>query len=281
MQRVFNTLPSLAPPPPSNDTFIGEEAGVNATGSSNTFVGYQSGFNTIIGDFNIYIGNKGIPVGNNESGIIRIGDVQTDTYIAGIYSSIATMVPGDLVVCIKPSGELYGAAYHTDCTSSSRRFKENILDMGDSSSKLLNLRPVTFFYKSQFDDGSHALQYGLIAEEVAKVYPEMAAYDKDGQPYAVRYQMLAPMLLNEFQKQHVVLATQQDEMTALREQTEAQQQQMLAQQQEIEGLKSQLQLQNAAFQDRLLRLESLVARQMQTAADKPAPATTPATGGLQ
>ena len=112
----YFTVPGA--PPPSNDTFIGEEAGVNATGSSNTFVGYQSGFNTIIGDFNIYIGNKGIPVGNNESGIIRIGDVQTDTYIAGIYSSIATMVPGDLVVCIKPSGELYGAAYHTDCDSS-------------------------------------------------------------------------------------------------------------------------------------------------------------------
>ena len=57
--------------------------------------------------------------------------------------------------------------------------------------------------------GSHSLQYGLIAEEVAKVYPEMVAYDKDGQPYTVKYQLLAPMLLNEFQKQHAVVTAQQ------------------------------------------------------------------------
>ena len=73
--------------------------------------------------------------------------------------------------------------------------------MGDSSSKLLQLRPVTFLYKPEYDDGSHALQYGLIAEEVAKLYPEMVGYDKDGQPRSVKYQSLAPMLLNEVQKQ--------------------------------------------------------------------------------
>jgi hypothetical protein len=84
---------------------------------------------------------------------------------------------------------------------SSRRFKEQITDMGDSSSKLFELRPVNFFYKPRYDDGSHALQYGLIAEEVAKVYPEMVAYDKDGQILTVKYQMLAPMLVNELQKQ--------------------------------------------------------------------------------
>ena len=84
-------------------------------------------------------------------------------------------------VCVDPNGTL-GT---TGCTSapSSRRFKEQIADMGDSSSKLLQLRPVTFFYKPQYDDGSRTLQYGLIAEEVAKVYPEMAVYDKDSQPY--------------------------------------------------------------------------------------------------
>ena len=90
--------------------------------------------------------------------------------------------------------------------SSSRRFKEQILDMGEGSSRLFQLRPVTFFYKPQYDDGSHTLQYGLIAEEVAKVYPDMVAYDKDGQPYTVKYQYLAPMLLNELQKQHAVIA---------------------------------------------------------------------------
>ena len=80
--------------------------------------------------------------------------------------------------------------------------------MGDSSSKLLQLRPVTFLYKPQYDDGSHALQYGLIAEEVAKVYPDMVGYDKDGQPSSVKYQSLAPMLLNEVQKQNAQLQNQ-------------------------------------------------------------------------
>jgi hypothetical protein len=68
--------------------------------------------------------------------------------------------------------------------------------------KLLQLRPVNFFYKPQYDDGSHLLQYGLIAEEVAKVYPEMVAYDNDGQLLTVKYQLLAPILLNEVQKQN-------------------------------------------------------------------------------
>ena len=81
--------------------------------------------------------------------------------------------------------------------------------MDDSTNALMKLRPVTFFYKSQYDDGSHTLQYGLIAEEVAEVYPDLVAYDKDGQPYTVKYQYLAPMLLNELQKQHAVVAAQQ------------------------------------------------------------------------
>jgi hypothetical protein len=70
------------------------------------------------------------------------------------------------------------------------------------------LHPVNFFYKPQYDDGSHLLQYGLIAEDVAKVYPEMVAYDKDGQLLTVKYQMLAPMLLNEVQKQNAQLQSQ-------------------------------------------------------------------------
>ncbi|MGD0932869.1 MAG: tail fiber domain-containing protein, partial [Candidatus Korobacteraceae bacterium] len=101
---------------------------------------------------------------------------------------------------------------------SSRRFKDSIADMADSSSKLFQLRPVTFFYKPQYDDGTHTLQYGLIAEEVAKVYPEMAVYDKDGQPYTVKYQLLAPMLLNELQKQHALVSAQQDVIQTQQEQ---------------------------------------------------------------
>ena len=114
--------------------------------------------------------------------------------------------------------------------------------MGDSTNGLMKLRPVTFFYKPEYENGQHTLQYGLIAEEVAKVYPELVAYDKDGKPYTVRYQYIATMLLNEVQKQY--------------HRAEAQAEVIKAQQQEIDGLQQQLQVQNAALQERLSRLEA-------------------------
>jgi hypothetical protein len=85
---------------------------------------------------------------------------------------------------------------------SSRRFKEQIRDMGDSSSALMKLRPVTFLYKPEYDTGQRTQQYGLIAEEVARVYPDLVAYESDGKPYTVKYQYLTTMLLNEVQKQY-------------------------------------------------------------------------------
>ena len=93
-------------------------------------------------------------------------------------------------------------------TPSSRRFKEQIADMGDSSSKLLQLRPVTFLYKPQYDDGSHAAAIRPHRRRSRQVYPDMVGYDKDGQPSSVKYQSLAPMLLNEVQKQNAQLQNQ-------------------------------------------------------------------------
>jgi len=74
--------------------------------------------------------------------------------------------------------------------------------MGDSSSALMKLRPVTFLYKAEYDKGQRTLQYGLIAEEVAAVYPDLVAYDPEGKPYTIKYQYLTTMLLNEVQKQY-------------------------------------------------------------------------------
>ena len=134
--------------------------------------------------------------------------------------------------------------------------------MGDSTSALMKLRPVTFLYKPEYDKGPRTLQYGLIAEEVAEVYPDLVAYEEDGKPYTVKYQYLTTMLLNEMQKQYhraeaeAVVNTQQGE-------------QIEAQRQEIDTLKAQLRLQNAAFQERLSRLESMVGTQTQIAADLP------------
>jgi hypothetical protein len=111
----------------------------------------------------------------------------------------------NLPICIDGNGTL-----GTNNCGNIPFFREQIADMGDRSSKLLELRPVTFFSKPQ-DAGSRELQYGLIPEEVAKIYPEMVGYDKDGKPASVKYQMLAPMLVNELQKQNAQIQFQQEE----------------------------------------------------------------------
>ena len=205
------------------NVFLGYLAGRSfASGSNNTFLGEQTGNNTASGDFNIYIGQQAGSTSSSpvpESNTIRIGrpNIYTDAYVQGIFSS----APGQSAnqeVCVDSAGKLWGTT--GTCATSSRRFKEQIADMGDSSSKLFELRPVTFVYKPRYDDGSHLRQYGLIAEEVAKVYPDMVVYDKDGQPYTVKYQMLAPMLLNELQKQNTQLQNQAEAIQAQQEQNQ-------------------------------------------------------------
>ena len=111
--------------------------------------------------------------------------------------------------------------------SSSRRVKDDITDMGAASGGLMNLRPVTFHYKSDRNPSGRTLQYGLIAEEVAEVYPGLVAHSADGQIETVMYQFLPPMLLNEYQKQARTIdaqqrmESQQRAIEALRAQVEA------------------------------------------------------------
>jgi hypothetical protein len=101
--------------------------------------------------------------------------------------------------------------------SSSRRYKEDIQDMADASDGLMRLRPVTFRYQKPFSDGSKSIQYGLIAEEVAEVYPDLVAQSADGQIETVKYQFLDTMLLNEVQKQHKEIYGLKEENDLLRE----------------------------------------------------------------
>ncbi len=250
------------------NTAVGISAlSINTTGNSNTAIGFGALTYNTTGDNNIAIGvdagsfttSNDIDIGSTgidgDSGVIRIGTAgtQTSAYVAGIYGK--TVGIGNYVVCVDSTGKL-GTSGGTGCsnTSSSRRFKEQITDMGDSSSKLFQLRPVTFFYKPQYDDGSHALQYGLIAEEVADLYPEMVGYDKDGQPASVKYQALAPMLLNELQKQNA----------ELRKETEDRRAGELRVQKQNAELESQVQLQqeeNRKLEDRLAALEALLSAQ--------------------
>jgi len=158
----------------------------NTTGTSNIGVGYAGGYNLTTGSNNIDIANVGVA---GESGVTRIGTAtkQKATYIAGIYG---TSVSGSAVM-ISSTGQL-------GVTVSSERFKTAISPMGERSAKLAHLRPVTFHLKT---DPRGALQYGLIAEEVAQVYPELVVRDSSGRIDGVRYDELAPMLLNEVQQQ--------------------------------------------------------------------------------
>ena len=223
------------------NVFEGMNAGLhNTTGSYNVFEGEYAGSSNTTGSYNIYIGNFGNQGNPGESNTIRVGDSSNQhfTFVAGIYG----VNNGGVPVYINANGQL-------GTISSSRLFKDNILDMNDASSKLYQLRPVTFHYKPQYDDGTHSLQYGLIAEEVAEVYPEMVAYDKDGKPYTVKYQLLAPMLLNELQKEHRVVSEQQNLI-------KTQQQQLQTQQAQLQTVAGEI----ADLQKQLSRLESLTAK---------------------
>jgi hypothetical protein len=189
----------------NNNTAVGANALGNASGAGNTALGRLAGYNITTGTNNIDIGNN--PPGN-ESNTIRIGSTQTKAFLAGVNG---VTVSSGTAVYIDSNGQL-------GTITSSVRFKEDVESMGEASEALMKLRPVTFHYKAPYDDGTHLLQYGLIAEEVAKVFPDLVQYDQQGKPFTVRYHEINTMLLNELQKQHGKVAEQQTEVTRLRSQ---------------------------------------------------------------
>ena len=147
------------------------------------------GGNLTIGDSNIDIGNAGVAA---EANTIRVGTQgnQRRAFIAGISGTAVTGSP----VVVNASGQLGVAA-------SSERFKDEIKRMDKASEAVLALQPVTFRYKKNIDpDG--VPQFGLVAEEVAKVNPDLVARDAKGEVYTVRYEAVHAMLLNEFLKEH-------------------------------------------------------------------------------
>jgi hypothetical protein len=226
----------------------------NTTGTNNIAIGPGALELLKTGTWNIKIGGFGsaytgaessnIIIGNDgqagESNTIRIGTsgtaaaAQSSTFIAGINGVTSS---GGTAVFVNTSGQL-GTA------TSSLRFKEDVENMADASAGLMQLRPVTFRYKPAYDDGSHLLQYGLIAEEVAAVYPKLVQYDEEGNPLAVRYHFVNAMLLNEVQKQHRAIEEQRgqametrSEVTELRAQVQA----LKAHLERLEALLRQLQ----------------------------------------
>ena len=169
----------------------------HATGQFNTAVGAFAASAKVTGDFNTYIGYAvANDVNNTESGTIRIADAgYSSRFFAGAVRGVTTGVANAVAVVIDGNGQL-------GTINSSRRYKEDIQDMGDASSGLLKLRPVTYRYTQAFADGSKPIDYGLIAEEVEEVYPDLVAHLKNGEVETVQYHKINAMLLNEVQKQH-------------------------------------------------------------------------------
>jgi hypothetical protein len=213
----------------------------NTTGIGNIALGNFAGANLTTGDNNIDIGNQGVA---GEAGTIRIGVVgtQTATYIAGI---MGKTVPRSTPVFINANGQL-------GTVTSSARFKDEIKPMDKVSEALLALRPVTFRYKPELDPNGIP-QFGLVAEEVEKVNPDLVVRDADGKPYTVRYDAVNAMLLNEFLKEHRKVEELKKDFQA----TVAQQQK------EIQALTSTVKEQTAQIQKVSAQLEL----------NKPAPQT--------
>jgi hypothetical protein len=170
-----------------------------ASGNGNVAVGLNAGNGLTSGDGNIFIGWSLGAGASNES---------NHTYIRNIDNTSVSGGSSDTVTIDLTTGLL-------GHLSSSRRYKENINPIDKASEALYRLKPVTYRYKREIDK-TQSLSFGLIAEEVAEVNPELVAHNAQGQPESVHYEMVNAMLLNEFLKEHRIVQAQQKEIEALR-----------------------------------------------------------------
>jgi trimeric autotransporter adhesin len=264
---VFNTaIGSLALLHNTNhaNTAIGSQAlRSNTTGGGNTAIGFLALDNNIVGGDNTAIGEEALESNTSGSNNIALGagagsgvitannviciganvsgaNVSNSCFIGSIFGHNGGF--GAAAVYINSSGEL-------GTTPSSKRFKEHIKPMDNASDALLALKPVTFRYKG---DAKGTPQFGLIAEEVAEVNPDLVVRDKDGKPYSVRYEQINAMLLNEFLKEHRTVQEQGATITRQRKDFET----AIAQQEKkIEALTATVKHQAAQIQKVSAQLE--------------------------
>jgi Chaperone of endosialidase len=189
---------------------------LNASGSNNLALGASAGMHVITAD-NV------ICIGSNVAG----DDVSNSTWLGNIYG-VTTQNGTTAPVVVSADGQLGTVA-------SSERFKKDIATMDKASEAIMSLRPVTFHYKT---DSKGTRQFGLIAEEVARVNPALVLPDKEGKPYTVRYDAVNAMLLNEFLKEHRKVEEQQATIAELKNELEAN---AARQQKQIEALTAGLQ----------------------------------------
>jgi trimeric autotransporter adhesin len=224
----------------AGNTAVGYQAlSASVSGNNNVALGYRAGV-AITGSNNIAIGSTGVA---SESKTIRIGEGQTKTFIAGISGVRST---GGVQVYINSSGQL-------GTLTSSKRFKRDIKALNPMTEKLMQLRPVSYYYKDTADVQDDGLQYGLIAEEVAKIFPELVQYDADGKPFTVYYHLLTPLLLNQVQQSYASNQTQQAQIGKLN-------QELIAQRAEMSRMQAQHQSELASLEKKLKQLDALVQR---------------------
>jgi hypothetical protein len=180
-------------------------------------LGYQAGRNQTTGNNNVYIG----------ANINGVAGESNACRIKGIFGQTAANGAAVFIT----SGNKLGTA------PSSARFKEAIKPMDKASEAILALNPVTFRYKHDLDPNGIP-QFGLVAEQVEKVDPDLVARDEQGKPYTVRYDAMNAMLLNEFLKEHKKVEQLQ---TTVAQQREGFESKLAQQQKQIEALTAGLQ----------------------------------------
>ena len=203
----------------------------NASGSSNTAVGIDALLNNTIGSSNIAIGSGAGGSITTANHVICIGpavgeNVNNTTWIGNVFGTTTASGTTQPVI-VSETGQL-------GTISSSRRFKKQIKPMDQASESILALKPVTFNYKT---DKTNTPQFGLVAEDVAAVNPDLVVRDENGEIYSVRYEAVNAMLLNEFLKEHRKIS--QLEATLTQQQTSFQSK-VAEQEKEIEALRSGL-----------------------------------------
>ncbi|MGE0812257.1 MAG: tail fiber domain-containing protein [Vicinamibacterales bacterium] len=180
-------------------------------GNNNVGIGQKSGFGLVAGSYNIYIGANGVNLDNYTT---RIGSGQQQRAFIGGIRGVQTGIGNAVPVVVDSNGQL-------GTINSSRRFKDDIQDLGAAGDRVLDLRPVQFRYKTRFADGSAPLQYGLIAEEVAEVLPELVSRSADGQIETVQYQVLPTLLLKQVQRLERERAAMADRLAGLEQELAA------------------------------------------------------------
>jgi hypothetical protein len=239
--NAFGDLALLSNTTGSTNTAMGDDALVSCTtGNSNTALGDEAGNNLIDGEGNIYIGAQVQAADTGELEFIRIGNDTAfsfpyDTFIAGIFGRAND--PGTATTCFVDADGKLASVF------SSRRYKHDIKPIDNASEAILALKPVSFHYNS---DAKNTPCFGLIAEEVAAVNPDLVIRDKTGEPMTVRYDQVNAMLLNEFLKEHKKVEEQQASISQLKREVHTMVAQLKERAAQIQKVSAQLEMSKPA-----------------------------------